>query len=147
MSSTLQEAVPRTSKKAPGVAGGLVRVAGAVVLAAHGAIHLMGVALLWRLGEPGSLRYADAHPLPGSAAGWVVGGGWLLAAVLFVTAAVLLVARGRWQGLAAAAAVVSVAVLAPSASIAVAGLVLDAAVLFFVLAARVMRGRSRGDRR
>jgi hypothetical protein len=95
--------------------------------------------------KPGSLRYADAHPRPGTAARLVVGGGWLVAAVLFVTAAVLLVTGRRWQGLAATAAVLSTAVLAPSASVAMAGLVVDAAVLALVLAAQALRGRSRRE--
>lgn len=43
-------------------------IAAAVVIAAHGLIHLMGMALLWKLGEPGGLRYADAMLVPGSAA-------------------------------------------------------------------------------
>jgi hypothetical protein len=45
------------------------RGVGAVVLAGHGVTHLMGVALLWRLAEPGQLRSTDAHPAPGSVAG------------------------------------------------------------------------------
>jgi len=44
-------------------------VAAAVVIAAHGLVHLVGVALLWKLGEPGQLRYADAESAPGSTAG------------------------------------------------------------------------------
>jgi hypothetical protein len=67
-------------------------IAAAAVMAAHGLIHLMGVALLWQLGEPGQLRYADAVPASGSAAGYLAGGLWLAAAVLFVAAAALLVA-------------------------------------------------------
>ena len=65
-------------------------IAAAVVMAAHGLVHLMGVSLLWQLGEPGQLRYADAVPAPGSAAAYVAGGLWLVAAVLFVAAAVRL---------------------------------------------------------
>ena len=96
----------------PGWARPMV-IAAAVVIAVHGLIHLMGVALLWKLGEPGGLRYADAVPAPGSAAAYVVGGLWLLAAVLFVTAAVLLVAgRAAWRMTALAAVVVSVPVIA-----------------------------------
>jgi hypothetical protein len=47
----------------------LAAVAAAVVIAAHGLAHLMGVALLWKLGEPGKLRYADVVPAAGSTAG------------------------------------------------------------------------------
>jgi hypothetical protein len=54
----------------------------------------MGVSLLWQLGEPGQLRYADAVPEAGSAAAYAVGGLWLLAAVLFMAAGVLLAAAG-----------------------------------------------------
>jgi hypothetical protein len=90
----------------------LTVVAAAVVIAMHGLLHLMGVALLWKLGQPGGLRYADAVPAPGSAAAYVVGGLWLLAAVLFVAAAVLLMARrAAWRITAFAAVVVSVPVI------------------------------------
>src|SRR5215831_13250704 len=68
-------------------------VAGALVIAAHGLVHLMGVALLWKLAEPGQLRYADAEPAPGSTAGYLVGSLWLAVALLFVIAAFLLAAR------------------------------------------------------
>ena len=72
--------------------------AAAVLIAAHGLIHLMGVALLWKLGQVGQLRYAIAVPAPGSTAAYLVGGMWLVAAVLFVTAAVLLAAgRAAWR--------------------------------------------------
>jgi len=75
-----------------------VIAAAAVVIAAHGLIHLMGVALLWKLGEVGQLRYATAVPAPGSTAGYLAGGLWLVAAVLFVTAAALLAAgRAGWH--------------------------------------------------
>ena len=73
-------------------------VAAAVLIAAHGLIHLMGVVLLWRIGEPGQLRYADAVPAPGSTAGYLVGGLWLVAAMLFVASAILLAAgRSTWR--------------------------------------------------
>jgi len=112
----------------------LVSVAAAVVIAAHGLIHLMDVALLWKLGQPGQLRYADAVPAPGSAAARAVGGVWLTAAVLFVAAAVLLVAgRAAWRATAVAAVVVSAPVIGLAPGQAVAGLVVDGLVL--VLAA------------
>lgn len=37
-------------------------LAAAVVLAAHGLAHLMGVSLLWKLGQPDRLHYADVVP-------------------------------------------------------------------------------------
>jgi hypothetical protein len=111
-----------------------------VVLAAHAAVHLMGVVLLWRWGQPGTMRYEDVCPTPGTLAGVLVGAGWLAAAVLF-TAAAILVARLHEQAaqLAGAAAVVSAAVLAPSATVAVAGLAVDAVVLLAVVTRHLMR--------
>ena len=108
--------------------------AAAVVIAAHGLVHLMGVALLWKLGEPGQLRYADADPTPGSATGYLIGGLWLAAAVLFVIAAVLLAAsRASWRVVLAAVAVSAPAIgLAPGQ--AMAGLVVDSLVLIGVAA-------------
>ena len=53
----------------------LAVIAAGVVIAALGLVHLLGVALLWKLGQPGQLRYADAVPAPGQAvAGLVVDG-------------------------------------------------------------------------
>ena len=72
-------------------------IAAVALIAVHGLVHLMGVSLLWKLGEPGQLRYADAVPEPGTAAAYLVGGLWLAAAVLFVAAGVLL-AAGRPRG-------------------------------------------------
>lgn len=124
--------VDRVWTSRPGWARAAV-LAAAVVIAAHGLVHLMGVALLWKLGEPGQLRYADAVPSPGSAAAEVAGGVWLLAAVLFVTAAMLLVAgRAAWRMTALAGVVVSVPVIGLAAGQAVAGLVVDGLVLVLV---------------
>ncbi|SFU07363.1 hypothetical protein SAMN05660657_05381 [Geodermatophilus amargosae] len=47
-----------------------LRAGSAVVLVAHGLLHLLGVALLWRWGEP---RYDDVHPAAGSSPALVVG--------------------------------------------------------------------------
>jgi hypothetical protein len=49
-------------------------IAFAAVIAAHGVVHLMGVCLLSKLGEPGQLRYGDAVPAPGTVAGELAGG-------------------------------------------------------------------------
>jgi hypothetical protein len=58
---------------------------------------------------------------------------WLLAAVLFVTAAMLLVAgRAAWRMTALAGVVVSVPVIGLAAGQAVAGLVVDGLVLVLV---------------
>lgn len=117
----------------------LPRVALAVLLAAHGLVHAMGVALLWRLGEPGSLRYADAHPTLGSTAALWVGAGWLLAGLLFVMAAALVLARRSWWRAPGAAALLSLAVAAPSAATAAVGLVVDAVILGGIAIAAVAR--------
>jgi hypothetical protein len=106
-------------------------VAAAVVIAVHGLVHLMGVALSWKLGEPGQLRYAVLAP--GSAAGYLAGGLWLAAAVLFVTAAVLLVAgRAAWRITALAGVAVSAPVIGLAPGQAAAGLVVDGLVLVLV---------------
>jgi hypothetical protein len=105
-----------------------------VVIAAHGLVHLMGVALLWRLGEPGQLRYADAVPTPGTGAAYVAGGLWLVAAVLFVTAAMLLATGRAWRLCALAGVAVSAPVIGLAPGQAVAGLVVDGLVLVLVTA-------------
>jgi hypothetical protein len=108
-------------------------LAAAVVIAAHGLVHLMGVSLLWKLGEPGQLRYADAVPAPGTVAGYLVGGLWLAAAVLFVMAAVLLVTGRPWRLAALAGVAVSVPVIGLAPGLAVAGLVVDGLILALVV--------------
>ncbi|WP_091445326.1 hypothetical protein [Geodermatophilus poikilotrophus] len=111
----------------------LLRAAAATVLALHGLIHLLGVALLWRWGQPGELGYEDVSPAAGSLPGMIMGGVWLVATLLFLLTAVLLVARRTaWRPVGLLAALVSIAVLLPSASIALAGLAVDAAVLLAV---------------
>lgn len=121
----------------------LMRVFGAAVLVIHGAVHAMGVALLWELGQPGSLSYADAVPTPGTGWAIVVGGLWALAGLLFITAGVLLVAaRSEWVGLATAAALISVPVIVPMAGQAPLGIAVSGAVL--VVCVAVLR-RSRAE--
>src|SRR3954449_4174570 len=124
----------------------LLRAAAATVLGAHGLIHLLGVALLWRWGQPGELRYDDVWPTAGSLPGVIVGGVWLAATLLFLLTAVLLLAgRPAWRPVGLLAALMSIAVLLPSASIALVGLVVDAAVLVAVGAA--VAAAQRGPRR
>lgn len=136
-------------------AGGhrLLRAAAATVLAVHGLVHLLGVALLSRWGQPGELRYDDVSPAAGSLPGVIVGGVWLAATLLFLLTAVSLVAgRTAWRPVGLLAALVSIAVLLPSASIALAGLLVDVAVLIAVAAAvasahrRPMRSGAEGPR-
>jgi hypothetical protein len=111
----------------------LAAVATAVVIAAHGLVHLIGVSLLWHLGEPGKLRYADVVPASGSTAGYLVGGLWLVAAALFVTAAVLLATGRVWRLCALAGVVVSAPVIGLAPGQAVMGLVVDGLVLVLVV--------------
>jgi hypothetical protein len=108
-------------------------LAAAVVIAAHGLVHLMGVSLLWKLGEPGQLRYADAVPAPGTVDGYLAGGLWLVAAVLFVMAAVLLATGRPWRLAALAGVAVSVPVIGRAPGLAVAGLVVDGLILALVV--------------
>jgi hypothetical protein len=107
-------------------------IATAVVIAAHGLVHLMGVSMLWKLGEPGQLRYADAVPAPGTVAAEVAGGLWLPAAVLFVMAAILLATGRAWRLAALAGVVVSAPVIGLAPGQAVAGLVVDGLILALV---------------
>ncbi|MGY2129581.1 hypothetical protein [Blastococcus sp. SYSU DS0617] len=123
----------------------VLRLVTAVVLAVHGAVHLMGVALLWRWGQPGQLRYDDVRPEAGSTAAIAVGAAWLIAMLLFlVTAALLAAGRPTWRPVGLLAALVSAAVLLPSASIAWAGLVVDTAVLVGVAVTVAAAHRNRG---
>jgi hypothetical protein len=108
-------------------------IATAVVIAAHGLVHLMGVSLLWKLGEPGQLRYADAVPAPGTVAGELAGGLWLVAAVLFVMAAVLLATGRPWRLAALAGVAVSVPVIGLAPGQAAAGLAVDGLILVLVV--------------
>ena len=110
----------------------LVRL-GAVAMMTHGFLHAMGVTLLWRWAGASNLTYADVHPEPGSALGILLGCGWLLAGALFIVAGVLvLLGRAAWRSTAVIAVVVSVPVLAPYPYAALAGLVVDLAVLIAV---------------
>ncbi len=124
-----------------------VAVFAAVLIGLHGLVHLMGVALLWRLGEPGSLTYADAVPAAGTTGGYLVGAGWLLAGAGLVTAAWLLATdRPAWRAVAAGGAVLSILVIGLSPGLTAAGLVADAAVLVLV-AVTWTAARGRAPRR
>lgn len=128
--------VPTTPPAAPEATrprSGPARAAAVVIalfLAAHGAVHGMGVALLWRLGEPGALRFADAVPTPGTVAGYLVGLGWLVAGgLLIATAGLFLTRQAGWRATALAGALLSVAVIGLNPAQAIAGLAADALVL------------------
>jgi len=110
--------------------GGVVRWLAAIFVALHGAVHLMGVVLLWKLAEPGGLRYADAVPTPGTVGGYLVGAGWFLAgAVLGVAAWLLVMRRAVWPAVAVAGALLSSAVILINPGQAYAGLIANVVVL------------------
>ena len=107
----------------------LVRL-GAVAMMTHGFLHAMGVTLLWRWEAASNLTYSDVHPEAGSALGILLGCAWLLAGTLFIAAGILvLLGRAAWRGTAVVAVVISVPALAPYPYAALAGLVVDIAVL------------------
>ncbi len=134
--ATVHRVTASEARTATSGAHRLLRVPAAAVLAGHGLIHLLGVALLWQWGQPGDLRYDDVSPAAGSLAGIIVGGVWLTATLLFLLTAVLvLMGRPTWRPVGLIAALLSIAVLVPSASIALAGLIVDAAVLIAVAVA------------
>lgn len=113
----------------------LLSIAAGFALVAHGLIHLIGVALLWRPVQLAGLTDAQVHPTPGSLAGIAVGIGWLCAAALFVIVGIAVLAgRGLWRQPATVAALLSAAVIAPLLSVAGSGLVVDALVLLAVAA-------------
>ncbi len=118
-----------TVREPPGAAI-VARWSAVVVLAAHGAIHAMGFALLWRLTESGELRYGDSVPEAGSAAGFAIGLVWLLAGAAFVYGAWLLSIRAeRWLTVITASAATSLVVLGLMATETTIGLAVDVAAL------------------
>lgn len=104
----------------------------AVILVIHGLLHLLGFAKAFHLAELPQLT----EPIPALA-----GIGWLVAAVLFVAAAVALFAwpRGCWI-LGAAGLVLSSAVIVPAWSDAKAGMLANAIVLVGVVFGFLARG-------
>ena len=132
-SSTSDRASTRARARVP-------RLLAAFLLGAHAVVHLLGAVLLWHLGQPGTLRYDQVSPEPGTVAGLLVGAGWLFAAALFAATAIAVATHHRHTlAVATAAALLSVAVLAPSAAVAAAGLGIDAFVLLAVAIAVASR--------
>ncbi len=135
-------------ERARRVAGVGLRWAAAVILVDHGLIHATGVTLLWRRGEPGTLRYGDAYPAAGSVPAIVSGVVWAIAGLLFVVAAGLLVARNaHWLAVSVVAALVSSSVMLLMAEAAPMGLALNAGVLVAGGTTLVARRRRLADRR
>jgi len=137
---------PDISPRAPWLGGGgparaedadspifYVRPAGSALMALHGLVHLMGMQLLWKMGEPAQLTYSDAVPTAGTTAAYAVGALWALAAALFLAASALAVTRHRaWRYVAASAALLSAGVISLNASMARIALAIDAIVLVAV---------------
>jgi hypothetical protein len=117
----------------------LVRL-GAAAMITHGIVHGMGITLLWRWDDATNLRYSGDHPAPGSTLGILAGWLCLLAGALFVTAGVLvLLGRRTWRTVAVIAVLLSVPVLVPYADAALAGLIVDFAILVAVVLTRGTR--------
>jgi len=124
----------------PPTAEVVTRWSAGLVVASHGFVHGMGVALLWRLAEPGSLRYTDAVPRPGSVAGYASGLGWLVAGLAFVVGAVQLVRHDdRWLATVTLAAAASLPILSVMATQAPFGVAVDMATLVACAACWVRR--------
>ena len=67
----------------------------ALLLAVHGAIHVLGLLLLWHVTETAELSYADSVLVPGSLPAVLAGVGWAVAGVAFVVAGALCARRSR----------------------------------------------------
>lgn len=121
----------------------LLEAVAGVFIAAHGVVHLIGVTLLWKLGEPGNFRYEDMIPTPGTAAAYVAGVLWLVAAIAFTASGVsIAMKRQAWIASAVIALLFSVPALALNPSRNVAGLVVDGLVLAGCVAVFFVRRRT-----
>lgn len=100
-----------------------------IALSIHGLIHLMGVALLLELGEPGDLTYAAARPEPGTALAWLFAALWALGAILFIVAGFQVMREGSWVPTVVAASLVSLIAIGTMAESAPIGLVISALTL------------------
>lgn len=107
-----------------------LRIGGALVVASHAAIHIVGFLRLWRIAEPGEFTYDTATPAAGSLPAKIVGVAWPAAAILFLATAVQLLRRaGRWQPPAVAACVVSIPALVIDAGDTFAGVIVNGVIL------------------
>lgn len=107
-----------------------VRPVAAVLMGLHGLVHLMGMQLLWKMGEPAQFTYADAVPSAGTTAGYAVGALWALACALFLVAALLGVTRRpAWKWFGIPAALISGGVVGLNVSMARIAMAIDVIVL------------------
>ncbi len=93
-----------------------------VALSVHGLLHLMGVALLLELGEPGDLTYAVARPQPGTPIALLFAALWGLGATLFIVAGIQAIRKRSWAHTAIAASLVSLVAIGAMAEAAPIGL-------------------------
>jgi hypothetical protein len=111
-------------------------------MVAHGLIHLMGTAVLWRLAEVGDLHFGDVVP---GAPAWIAtlgGAEWLAAAAVFVAGGVALVmGRDVWRWLTLGGVILSLPAVIMNAQFAAAGIVLDVLLLVTIGAAQLWRAR------
>jgi hypothetical protein len=122
----------------------VLRIVLAVGLALHGLIHVLGFVVAWRLGEVKDIAYSTSAVWGkielGEAGARALGVAWLLGTAAFLAAA-LGVGLGAPWGLAAttlAAAISAVLCLAGSPA-AIAGLVIDVAILLVTVVLAVLR--------
>lgn len=107
----------------------------------HALAHLVGIREIWGIGAETANTATYLTGLdPHSAAYAALGGVWLVACVLFVVAgAGIVLRRGWWLPVAAAAAAVSLAVCVLWADAAIVGLVVNVVILAGLAAWAVVR--------
>lgn len=133
---SLRESSPRpwrrpASEPAGGSIWGLVM---APLIVIHGLMHVTGFVVLWDLGRPANLIYAEASPTPGTVAGRLAGVGWLLAGGLLVAGATMLLRRtSLWWAVTLAGACLSIALIIPNQDGASVGFTADVVVALYVM--------------
>lgn len=113
------------------VAGRASALLVAAFFALHGLAHLVGIKGIWGIGEEATNTATYLAGVdPQSSIYVVLGGVWLVAAVLFIVAAIgLVVRRSWWLPAAFAAAVVSLAMCILWVDAAVVGLVVNIVII------------------
>ena len=122
----------------------MIRIVAAVVVAGHGLIHLIGFVVPWGLAQVEGFPYRttalDGAIALGDAGARAVGVAWLACAVGFVVAGLGIWRRAPWAlPLAAALAVASIALCVLGLPEAVAGIVVNVAILALVVWVSIAR--------
>ena len=125
----------------------MLRIAAATVVVAHGLIHLIGFVVPWGIatieGFPYRTTALGGAIALGDAGARLVGIAWLACAVGFVVAGLGIWQRASWAlPLTAALAVVSIAVCVLGLPEAIAGIVVNSAILGAVAWASLARPRA-----